>query len=109
MTQQDPLRDLLSEWQSAKPSQDFDERVLVAYRKVKGSFWTRIWQTRVSMPVPVLVLAAMLLLALVLWFRPAGPAPAPAAVSSGAPFDTAGFQPLPHGEARVITVKELYK
>jgi hypothetical protein len=103
MSEHDPISDVLREWKSAEPSLEFDQRVLVAYRKAEGSLWNRIWQTRVSIPLPVLVVAALLLFALVFWFRPS--------TGGGAAnqLDAAGFQPLPHGDARVISVKELYK
>ncbi len=73
MTEHDSLSEVLREWKPAEPSQEFDQRVLVAYRKTEGSLWNRIWGTKVSIPVPALVLAAMLLLAFVYWFRPTPP------------------------------------
>jgi hypothetical protein len=103
MTEHDSLSEVLHEWKPAEPSQEFDQRVLVAYRKAEGSLWNRVWQTRVSVPVPVLVLAALLLFALVFWFRPS------TGGGVGNQLDAAGFQPLPHGDAHVISVKELYK
>lgn len=107
MTERDPLDDILREWHSAEHSPEFDQRVLTAYRKGSSSLWERIWNTRISVPLPVLVFAAAILFALVLWFRPSSQ---PRATGGGSTqTQAAGFQPLPHGEARVISIKELYK
>jgi hypothetical protein len=103
MTEEDSFRDVLREWHAAEPSHELDQRVLAAYRKAEISLWNRIWYTRISVPVPVLILAALLLLAVVFWFRPSRGS------RSLHQLDAAGFQPLPHGDARVISVKELYK
>ena len=46
MTERDSLSEVLREWRSAEPSQEFDQRVLVAYRKTEGSLWNRIWHMR---------------------------------------------------------------
>ena len=107
MTEHDSLSEVLREWKPAEPSQEFDQRVLVAYRKTEGPLWNRIWRTKVSIPVPALVLAASLLLALVYWFRPTPPPAAAGGIVTQ--LDVAGFQPLPHGEARIVSVKDLYK
>jgi hypothetical protein len=107
MTEHDPLDDVLREWRPIDPSPSLDARVLAAYRKRHASLWARAWHTRVSIPVPVLVLAALVLFALVLWFRPSNQSSAAGSIVTQ--VDSGGFLPLPHGEARVIAVKEFTK
>jgi hypothetical protein len=107
MTEHDPLDDVLREWRPIDPSSNLDARVLAAYRDCHASLWQRIWHTRVSIPIPVLVFAALVLFALVLWFRPASQPPAAGSIVTQ--LDSAGFQPLPHGEAHIIAVKEFTK
>jgi hypothetical protein len=107
MTERDPLNEVLREWHSEEPSREFDERVLLAYRRSRGDFFSRLWRARVSIPVPVLALAAAAVCALVLWLR----APRPTEQIGGpgvvTQLDSTGFRPLPNGEARVVSVKEL--
>ena len=109
MTERDPLNEVLREWRSEEPSPEFDQRVLLAYRRSRGAFFNRVWRARVSVPVPVLVLAAAAVVALVLWLqapRPTEQIGGPGVVTQ---LDSTGFRPLPNGEARVISVKELRK
>jgi hypothetical protein len=116
MTEQDPLGDVLREWKSVEPTPQFDQRVLRAYRQsyyqapVTETAWQRFWKTRISIPLPVLLASSMLVFALVLWLRPAAPKSPPAGPGGFVTqLDAEGFQPLPHGEARVVSVKELRK
>ena len=108
MNEQDPLRSLLQEWEAPEPSAALDARVRAAYRAwPRPTFWERLWSFRVSIPVPVLA-AAVLLIAAGLWLErrllpPQHPAPVePAAGGYMTRLETAGFQPLPDGEIRVI-------
>ena len=108
MNEQDPLRPLLQEWEAPEPSAALDARVRAAYRAGRRpTFWERLWSFRVSIPVPVLA-AAVLLIAAGLWLErrsipPQRPVPvAPAAGGYLTRLETAGFQPLPDGEIRVI-------
>jgi hypothetical protein len=116
MNERDPMRELLREWQSPKPGAEFDDRVADAYRaefrigRRPTPAWRRLLRARISIPVPVL-LAAVALIALFLWLRPASVPSAPATAGNPAPavltqLNGSGFQPLPNGEARVISVKE---
>ncbi len=107
MTEHDPLDDVLREWQPVDPPPSLDARMLAAYRKSQASLWHRVWHTRVSIPVPILALAALVLIALVLWFRPASQPPSAGSIVTQ--LDSAGFQPLPHGAAHVIAIKDLTK
>ncbi len=108
MNEKDPLRSLLHEWEAPAPPASLDTRVRAAYRGWRRStFWRRLWAFRVSVPAPVLA-AAVLLIAAGLWIerRPVPPqrsAPvAPAAIGYLTRLETAGFQPLPDGEVRII-------
>ena len=108
MNEKDPLRSLLREWEAPAPSASLDTRVRAAYRAwQRPTFWERLWSFRVSIPVPVLA-AAVLLIAAGLWLErrsvpPQRPAPvAPAAIGYMTRLETAGFQPLPDGEIRII-------
>ena len=111
MREPDPLDALLGEWKSPEPSQDFDERVVSAYRASMAARlahgWRRFWNARITVPVPVLI-AAMVVFALFLWYRSASRASTPPAEASGivTRLSATGFQPLPNGEARVIQVDE---
>lgn len=118
MNQRDPIGELLREWHSPEPAAELDERVALAYRaefplgRGPAPFWRRLLGARISIPVPVL-LAAAALVALFLWLRPAPAPSAPAAAGNTAPavltqLNGSGFQPLPNGEARVVSVKEAH-
>lgn len=108
MIEKDPLRSLLHEWEAPEPSPALEARVRAAWQAARRpSFWERLWSFRVSIPVPVLM-AAVLMMAAGLWFErrsvaPQRPAPvAPGAGSYMTRLETAGFQPLPDGEIRII-------
>lgn len=108
MNEKDPLRSLLHEWEAPAPSAAFGARVRAAYHAWRRpTFWERLWAFRVSIPVPVLA-AVVLLIAVGLWLeRRSAPSqgPAPVAPTAGGyitRLETAGFQPLPDGEIRVI-------
>lgn len=106
MSEMDPLRTVLREWEAPEPSAALDARVRADYRAtVAPSPWGRFWTARVSVPVPLLA-ASMLLLA-VAWLielRPARPAARPPGVVTR--LQTTGFQPLPDGVARVEDIKQ---
>ena len=107
MNEKDPLRSLLHEWEAPEPSAAHDARVLAAYRAGRRpAFWERLWTFRVSIPVPVLAMALLVAAGLWLGRRPAEPQrPAVAAPAAGGymtRLETAGFQPLPDGEIRII-------
>lgn len=108
MNEEDPLQSVLREWPAPAPSHAMDERVLAAWQAAhRPSLWRRAWTGRVSMPVPVLALA-LLLIAVLVWFQfrpqhssqPASVAPRGEGYTTQ--IETAGFQPLPNGETRVI-------
>ncbi len=108
MNEKDPLRSLLQEWEAPPPSAALDARVRAAYRAGRRpTLWRRLWWFRVSIPAPVLA-AAVLLIGAGLWLErrsvpPQPPAPAaPAAGGYLTRLETAGFQPLPDGEIRII-------
>ena len=107
MNEKDPLSSLLHEWEAPGPSASLDTRVRAAYRAWRRpTFWVRLWSFRVSIPMPVLA-AAVLLIAAGLWLArqpaaPQRPAPAAPAVGYMTRLESAGFQPLPDGEIRII-------
>jgi hypothetical protein len=107
MNEKDPLRSLLQEWEAPQPSAALDERVLAVYHAGRIPFWRRLWSFRVSIPAPALV-AVVLMIVAGLWIDrrsvpPQRPAPvAPAAGGYMTRLETAGFQPLPDGEIRVV-------
>lgn len=106
MSENDPLRALLREWQAPEPSAALDERIRAGFRAARApSPWARIWQARISVPVPVL--AALVLLAAVAWlvqFRPAAPAVREPGIVTR--LEATGFQPEPNGVALVEEVKQ---
>jgi hypothetical protein len=123
MTEHDPLQALLREWKSPEPPPELDTRIAAAYREAMGRdavdrdavprppILRRFWRARVSLPAPVLAVGVLAVLAVFLWFRIANsPPPAlPATSDLVTHLDATGFQPLPNGTARVISVKELRK
>jgi hypothetical protein len=105
----DKLRAVLREWEAPEPKPEMDARVRAAWRASHPAAWKRIWTARVSMPVPVL--AALLLIAAFLLAKFGTPRRSTAETPSQpggyvTQLNAAGFQPVPNGEARVITVKE---
>jgi hypothetical protein len=116
MTEHDPLRALLREWQAREPSPELDERITTAYRDVvcreaqRAPILLRFWRTRVSVPAPVLAVGALLAVAVFVWFRgAAAPKVLPVTPNVVTRLNASGFQPLPNGEARVIPISELKK
>jgi hypothetical protein len=108
VTEDDKLRAVLREWEAPEPNPAMDARVMAAWRGTRRPAWKSIWTARVSIPVPVLaalLLAAALLLLKFSVMRPADVSPAQAG-GYVTQLNATGFQPVPNGEARVITVKE---
>lgn len=108
MTEDDKLRAVLREWEAPEPGSAMDMRVRAAWRASHPPLWKRIWTARVSVPVPVF--AVLLLLAAFLWMKFGAGQSHSEAPTEAAGYVTrlnaSGFQPVPNGEARVITVKE---
>lgn len=110
MSETDPLRNVLREWEAPEPSTALDARVLAGFRAALApSPWRRLWTARVSVPVPAL--AAVVLLVAMAWLvelRPAQPQP-PAASAPGVVtrLETTGLQALPDGMAKVVPVEEI--
>jgi hypothetical protein len=106
MTEEERLRSLLREWPAPEPAAALDERVRGKFRELHPPWWRRLLTMRVSVPVPVMA-AVMLIVGAVLWFGLRTSPPVVAPVRSYAnKVESAGFQPLPRGDARVIEVKE---
>jgi len=111
MIERDPLDELLRELKSPEPPPGMDHFVVETYRasfppsKLRTQAWWRFWEMRVSVPVPVLLAAAIVIVVL-FWYRSTTP-PSAAAGTTGivTSLNSTGFQPLPNGEARIITVK----
>ncbi len=116
MRDPDPLHALLREWRAPEPSPELDQRVASAYREAVGqgarprpSIWAGFWRARISIPAPVLALGILVAVAAtLLWFRGSS-TPKPLTVSPNvvAQLNATGFQPLPNGRARVLSVTEL--
>jgi len=108
MNEKDAFRSLLHEWEAPDPSPALEARVRAAYRaRRRPTLWERLWSFRVSIPAPVLVAAAFLIAAgFWLEWRPVPPQnPAPSSPAAGGymtRLETAGFEPLPDGEIRII-------
>jgi len=107
--EEDKLRAVLREWEAPVPNPAMDARVRAAWRAAHPRGWKRIWTARVSVPVPVL--AALLLIAAFLLVKLSTARRSTAETPSGhgayvTELNATGFQPVPNGEARVITVKE---
>jgi hypothetical protein len=109
----DKLRAVLRAWEAPEPNPEMDARVRAAWRVSHPPgwrrMWKRIWTARVSVPVPVL--AALLLVAAFLLVTFGAARRSTAEMPSGpggyvTHLNATGFQPVPNGEARVITVKE---
>jgi hypothetical protein len=98
----DQLRSVLRQWEAPDPNPEMDARVHLAWRTSRPRLWKSMWTARVSVPVPVLALLLLIAAFLVVKFGIVSPAASRYASS----LDAAGFQPMPNGEARVITVQE---
>jgi hypothetical protein len=112
MNEPDSLDKLLHEWKPPEPTEEMDERVAHAWRTAfqpprKRSFWN----LRLSIPAPAVLVAALAVVALVFWLRwPATPAAHEAAPQTRGivtQLDARGFEPLPNGEARIISVRDI--
>ena len=102
----DPLQSVLREWKAPEPTAAFDAQVLEGYRATyKRSPWQAFWTARISVPVPALAALLVIVFALFLQFRSV-PAPVSPVADRGyvTRLDATGFQPLPNGAARVVTV-----
>jgi hypothetical protein len=108
MMDDDKLRAILREWEAPHPNPEMDARVRAAWRASHPALWKRVWTARVSVPVPVF--AALLLIAALLALKfgvaPSAPKAPPEATGFITRLNATGFQPVPNGEAQVITVKE---
>ena len=115
MKEPDPLDSLLHEWKAPEPGAELDRSVLAAYRSTvrprpSSLPWQRFWTMRVSVPAPLLLAAAVAIFGLFLWLRPpAAPAASPGGSDAVSRLNAVGFQPLPDGEARVISAAETQK
>ena len=110
MMDHEPLQEILRDWKAPEPPATMDEWMRVAYRAAhpaprRRSLWQSFWNLRISIPVPALAVALVLLLALMVEFRPA-PVPVASRADGGyvTRLDDTGFQPLPNGAARVVSV-----
>ena len=111
MIERDPLDELLHELKSPEPPAGMDQRMVEAYRSsfppsnLRPHAGWQFWEMRVSVPVPVL-LAVAIVVAVLFWYR-SSPAPSAAPGTTGivTSLNSTGFQPLPNGEARIVTVK----
>lgn len=108
MKEEDPLQSVLQEWHAPEPTPAVDQRILQSWRDAgRRPWWTGLWSTRVSIPVPVLA-AALLLIAALAWFgfrsrlSPQPASVAPRGEGYTTQIEAAGFQPLPNGETRII-------
>jgi hypothetical protein len=112
MNEPDSLDKLLHEWKSPEPAEQMDERVLDAWRSTfqprrARSFWTM----RISIPAPAFLGTALAVAVLLFWLR----RPDPPIVHEAAPqtrgiitqLDARGFEPLPNGEARLVSAREI--
>jgi hypothetical protein len=107
MMENDPLKGVLKEWRAPEPGAALDTRLRAAYRGVyRPSPWKLFWMTRISVPAPALAVLAILFFALILQFR-SDPAPVAPRADRGyvTRMEATGFQPLPNGAARVVTVE----
>ena len=118
MKEHDPLHALLREWEAPEPSPEFDSRMVSVYRDAVfardatglSSIWAGFWKARISVPAPVLAVAVLVAVAVFLLIRgPRAPKTVPPTANLVTHLNATGFQPLPNGEARVISVKELRK
>jgi hypothetical protein len=105
----DKLRAVLREWEGPAPNPEMDARVRAAWRASHPPAWKRIWMARVSMPVPVLAVLLLIAAFLLVKFGVVRRSTAETPSGQGSyvtQVHDSGFQPVPNGEALVITVKE---
>jgi hypothetical protein len=103
---------LREEWMSPEPSAELDGRVASAYRAAvrPKTAWRGFWTMRVSVPAPALLVAAVAIVALLVWLRPeAAPSASPEPPGVVTRLNASGFQPLPNGEARIVSAVEIKK
>src|SRR5262249_58917008 len=105
-TENDPLRSVLREWTVPEPPPEIESRLRREFRaRHSRSPWAAFWRLRISIPAPALAVFALVLLALFLQFRTV---PAPVSPRAGGGYvtrlDATGFQPLPNGAARGVSV-----
>ena len=103
----DSLKNVLREWQPPKPNAALDARMKAAYRAAyRPSPWYQFWKMRVTLPLPAVAAALLLIFVLFLQFRSA-PAPVAPRTDRGyvTRLEATGFQPLPNGAARVVSVE----
>jgi hypothetical protein len=108
----DPLDIILrEEWKSPEPSAALDQRVIAGWRSMtRPSPWMRFWTLRLSVPAPVLAAAMLAIFTLFFWLRSAPGTPVPGETAGAVTrLNVSGFQPLPNGEARVISAVEIRK
>ena len=88
-----------------------DARTRAVYRtSYRPWSWRVLWKTRISVPVPALAAMVLLALAWLLQFRSV-PAPIASRAERGyvTRLDATGFQPLPNGAARVVSVGGIHQ
>jgi hypothetical protein len=108
MTEFDPLRKILREWEAPPPSAELDDRVHAAFRANARPFWRRVWHARISLPVPVLAAILLIAAVLALLSRTAPPSrPQPQDSRLATRLGSAELQPLPNGTARVVPIEEI--
>jgi hypothetical protein len=116
MTEPDSLDKLLREWKSPEPAEQMDESVLHAWRSavqptVQVPRARNFWTMRINIPAPALLAGVIAVAVLLLWLR----RPDASVVHEAAPqtrgivtqLDARGFEPLPNGEARIISAREI--
>jgi hypothetical protein len=113
MKEPDPLHALLREWKSPEPAAELDQKVVDAYRTVprgaghRPPAWRRFWDARISVPAPLLLAAVAVIALLIFRFHSnSTPGPALDAARVVTRLNATGFEPLPHGEARIVPARE---
>jgi hypothetical protein len=115
----DELHRLLERWSAPVVPEGMDERMLQAYRRLKGGgepWWSRLFTASVRVPLPVAVGVLMLLIVTAaLALRPVAPPPTAAGPSEPVQAarhgdvpvvsrtSLAGFQPVSEVTATVVT------
>ena len=116
MNDPESLDKLLHEWKSPDPAEEMDERVLHAWRSavrlaVQTPRARNFWTMRINIPAPALLAAALAVAVFFFWLR----SPSTHAAREASPqthgivtqLDARGFEPLPNGEARIISAREI--